>query len=206
MRANHCDDSIVFASPAHLAVLTLGISCRASAIRQGNRYEMRVCFRHARTHLKMRRGERAAGRPDAGTPSHPAGRRVSSARAMAGTAKQTALREAHRQRLDAAAEFYLRACYGTRTAARADEFAEYLRLARPHLSRVVPRLIGVPVSDFLRSKQLVYAQRLLRTTPLSVEKIALASAFGTGWTFHRCFKAAFGMTPAQYRREVTKCE
>ena len=29
-----------------------------------------------------------------------------------------------RERLEGAAEFYLRACYGTQTAARADEFAE----------------------------------------------------------------------------------
>jgi len=120
--------------------------------------------------------------------------------------QQTARHEAHRQRLEAAAEFYLRTCYGSRTAARADEFAEYLCLARPHLSRIVPRIIGVAVSDFLRNKQLAYAQQLLRTTPLSVEQIALASAFGTGWTFHRCFKASFGVTPAEYRREVTKCE
>jgi AraC-like DNA-binding protein len=118
----------------------------------------------------------------------------------------TRSREADRQRLEAAAEFYLRACYGTQTAARAEEFAEYLRLARPYLSRRVAELIGMPVRDFLRERQLAYAQRLLRTTPLSIEQIALASAFGTGWTFYRCFKAAFGVTPSAYRRQVTKCE
>jgi len=109
-------------------------------------------------------------------------------------------READRRRLEDAAEFYLHACYGTRTAARAEEFAAYLALARPYLSRRVTELIGIPVRDFLRERQLAYAQRLLRTMPLlSIEQIALASAFGTGWTFHRCFKAAFGMTPAEYR-------
>lgn len=108
-------------------------------------------------------------------------------------------READRQRLEDAAEFYLRACYGTRTAARAEEFAAYLALARPYVSRRVTELIGVPVRDFLRSRQLAYAQQLLRTTPLSIEQIALASAFGTSWTFHRCFKSAFGLTPAEYR-------
>jgi AraC-like DNA-binding protein len=109
-------------------------------------------------------------------------------------------READRRRLEDAAEFYLNACYGTRTAARAEEFAAYLALARPYVSRRVTELIGVPVRDFLRARQLAYAQQLLRTMPLlSIEQIALASAFGTSWTFHRCFKAAFGMTPAQYR-------
>lgn len=107
-------------------------------------------------------------------------------------------------RLERAAELYLHACYGTRTAARAEEFAEYLRVARPYLSRLVPELIGMPLRDFLRARQLKYAQRLLRTTPAPVDQIAISSAFGTPWTFYRCFKAAFGMTPAEYRDQVTK--
>src|SRR5438270_4988256 len=88
-------------------------------------------------------------------------------------------READRQRLERAADLYLHACYGTQTAARAKEFAEYLRVTRPHLSRRTPQLIGMPIRDFLRSRQLAYAQQLLRTTPLSVDQIAVASAFGT---------------------------
>lgn len=115
-------------------------------------------------------------------------------------------RDADRKRLEGAAEFYLRACYGTRTAARADEFAEFLRLTRPYLSRYVAELAGMPLRDFLRRRQLAYAQQLLRTTQLPVAQIALASAFGTEWTFHRCFKTAFGMTPSVYRGQVTECE
>lgn len=115
-------------------------------------------------------------------------------------------READLRRLEGAAEFYLRACYGTQTAARADEFAEYLRLARPYLSRRVTELMGMPVRDFLRERQLAHAQELLRTRPVSVNQIALSSAFGTEWTFHRCFKTAFGITPSAYRKAVTKCE
>ncbi|HEV7485012.1 MAG TPA: helix-turn-helix domain-containing protein [Thermoanaerobaculia bacterium] len=94
---------------------------------------------------------------------------------------------------------YLHACYGTKTAARAEEFAAFLRLTRPYLSRIVPDLIGMPLRDYLRGQQLAYAQHLLRTMPLTVDEIALASAFGTPWTFYRCFKAAFGMTPTEYR-------
>jgi transcriptional regulator GlxA family with amidase domain len=41
---------------------------------------------------------------------------------------------------------------------------------------------------------------------LPIAQIALSSAFGTEWTFHRCFKAAFGVTPSVYREQVTKCE
>jgi len=111
-------------------------------------------------------------------------------------------RDADRRRFERAAELYLHACYGTQTAARADEFAAFLRVARPYLSRVVPELIGMPLRDFLRREQLVYARHLLRTTPLTIDQIALASAFGTPWTFYRCFKAAFGMTPNEFRLDV----
>jgi AraC-like DNA-binding protein len=108
-------------------------------------------------------------------------------------------RDADRRRFERAAELYLHACYGTKTAARAEEFAAFLRLTRPYLSRIVPDLIGMPLRDYLRGQQLAYAQHLLRTMPLTVDEIALASAFGTPWTFYRCFKAAFGMTPTEYR-------
>lgn len=110
-------------------------------------------------------------------------------------------RDAERRRFERAAELYLHACYGTKTPARADEFAAFLRMTRPYLSRLVPELIGMPLHDFLLRQQLAHAQHLLRTMPLTVtiDQIALASAFGTPWTFYRCFKAAFGMTPARYR-------
>jgi len=72
-------------------------------------------------------------------------------------------------------------------------------MTRPYLSRIVPELIGMPLHDFLRQQQLAYARHLLRATPLTVDQIALASAFGTPWTFYRCFKAAFRMTPTKYR-------
>jgi AraC-like DNA-binding protein len=110
-------------------------------------------------------------------------------------------RDADRRRFERSAELYLHACYGTKTAARADEFADFLRLARPYLSRIVPDLIGMPLRDYLRGQQLAYAQQLLRTMPLTmtIDQIALASSFGTPWTFYRCFKTAFGMTPAKYR-------
>lgn len=58
--------------------------------------------------------------------------------------------------------------------------------------------------DFLRSRQLLYAEHLLRTTPYSTVEIAAMSAFGTCPTFYRAFKAAYGMTPGQYRKQFPK--
>jgi AraC-like DNA-binding protein len=109
-----------------------------------------------------------------------------------------------RARLVRSAVLYLAHCYRTRTAARTDEFAAFLGVSRPYLSRHIQERLGVSPLDFLRRQQLDYARRLLATTPLSIDEIAVASAFGTPWTFYRCFKSAYGTTPAQYRREVTK--
>ena len=109
--------------------------------------------------------------------------------------------EAARHLLDRAAELYLHACYGTGTPVRCDEFSAWLPMARPYLSTLAPKVLGMSLHDFLRSKQLAHAQHLLRTTPLTVQTIAIRSGFGTETTLSRHFRAAFGITPARYREQ-----
>jgi len=110
---------------------------------------------------------------------------------------------AHRQRLERVVAHYLRDCYRRATAARVSELADILGLAAPYLSRIAPEIVGMPLRDFLRARQLEYAVRLLRTTPLPVGEIALRCGFGTPSTFYRWFRAAHGTTPATFR-EVMK--
>jgi len=126
--------------------------------------------------------------------------RLSLSGMAASTRKRRRAGDLDRERLERAADLYLHACYGTRTAARADEFAQYLRIARPHLSRIAPQILGMSLREFLRRKQVDHAKELLRSTPLSVDEIAVASAFGTPWTFYRCFRSVAGVTPARFRR------
>ena len=104
-----------------------------------------------------------------------------------------------RQRLDRAAAHYLRDCYRRGTAARVSEFAAYLGRSVEDLSRIASAILGMSLRDFLRQKQIAYAEQLLRTTPLSIEEIALRCAFGTPATFYRWFTAAHGMTPGAFR-------
>jgi AraC-like DNA-binding protein len=108
---------------------------------------------------------------------------------------------ADRQRLDRAADHYLRKCYRTRTAARASEFAAELERSPEYVSWLAARILGKPLRDYLRQKQLTYAAWLLRTLSpeITVEEIALRSAFGTPRTFHRCFLEAYGTTPGAFR-------
>lgn len=113
-------------------------------------------------------------------------------------------RHTARQRLERAADLYLRECYERRSPARADEFARHLGLRRESLARLVSDVLGMPLRDFLRSRQLLYAEHLLVTTSLSIVQIAEAAAFGTHPAFYRAFKSAYRMTPGEYRRQVTK--
>ena len=109
-----------------------------------------------------------------------------------------------RHRLERTADLYLRDCYARKTAARSDEYAQHLELTRQYLARRASGVLGMPLRDFLRSRQLLYAERLLRTTSYSTVEIAAMSAFGTPPTFYRAFRAAYGMTPGQYRKQVPK--
>jgi len=104
-----------------------------------------------------------------------------------------------RQRLERATAHYLRDCRRRRTAARVSELAAYLGLSAEDFSRTVSAIAGLPPRDYLRGKQLAYAEQLLRTTPLPNEEIAILAGFGTDGTFYRLFKAAHGMTPGAFR-------
>lgn len=110
---------------------------------------------------------------------------------------------AHRQRLERAADHYLRDCYRRTAPVRVADFAAHLGLTAPYLSRIASDIAGMPLRDFLRTRQLATAVRLLRTTPLPVAAIAVRCGFGTAATFYRWFRSVYGTTPAAFR-EVMK--
>jgi AraC-like DNA-binding protein len=110
---------------------------------------------------------------------------------------------AHRQRLDRAIAHYLDECYAQKSAARVSEFAAFLRRNPEYLTRTAVSIVGVPLREYLRTKQLEEAERLIVTTPLPMREIALHAGFGTTSTFYRCFRQAHGMSPGVFR-EVRK--
>ena len=60
-----------------------------------------------------------------------------------------------------------------------------------------------PISpvQYVLEKRLETASHFLRYTDLSIEKIIREIHFSNAYTFHKRFRAKFGMTPAQYRME-----
>lgn len=119
--------------------------------------------------------------------------------ATARNRKRRTFNHDHRQRLDRAAENYLRECYRNRKPARGKDFADTLGLTPEYVSWLAPQILGGTLQNFLRGKQVAYAARLLRTTPLSVEEIAERSAFGTRSTMHRWFVAFHNLSPSAFR-------
>jgi AraC-like DNA-binding protein len=101
-------------------------------------------------------------------------------------------------------DIYLDDCHARRTAARATEFAKQLGVTREHLTRTALEATGTSLRDLLRARQLQRAEKLLRATSHSAARIGAACGFGTRTTFYRAFRAAFGVTPGEYRRKVTK--
>jgi len=101
--------------------------------------------------------------------------------------------------LDRAAEHFLRDCYRRKKPARGKDFAQSLDLTPEYFSWLAAQALGESLHVFLRKKQVEYAARLLRRTPLSVEEIAVRSGFGTRSAMHRWFVKVHGIGPAAFR-------
>jgi AraC-like DNA-binding protein len=72
--------------------------------------------------------------------------------------------------------------------------------APAYLSRLLKREEGATFVRCTRQLRVSRAKEMLADTELSVERIAQLSGFGTRAYFHRAFKHAVGVTPADYRR------
>lgn len=116
------------------------------------------------------------------------------------TAKTRLFPHIHRQRFERAAQHYLRKCYKAHSVVRASEFAADLGLTTEYVSGLAAEVLGMPLLDFLRARQVAYAAHLLETSPLNVAEVAVRAGFGTAATLYRWFVAAHGMTPAAFRQ------
>jgi AraC-like DNA-binding protein len=73
-------------------------------------------------------------------------------------------------------------------------------LSRFHFIKAFRKAMGQSPYQFLLRLRLEEAKRLLTTTRLSVEEIALTVGFSSSAQFVRMFKAVVGTTPGAYRR------
>ena len=64
------------------------------------------------------------------------------------------------------------------------------------------RLYGLPVHAWLRQRRMERAAELLRSSSLSVLGVAQSVGYGSASQFTAAFRRQYGVTPAQYRKNV----
>jgi AraC-like DNA-binding protein len=95
---------------------------------------------------------------------------------------------------------YLENCFAGEQSPRVSELAALLGIPREKLSREFASSYGVPLSAYLKRRQIRRAQQLLADSTLSTTRIGYLCGFGTRRTFYRAFRRDTGMSPDQYRR------
>lgn len=99
-----------------------------------------------------------------------------------------------------AVEEYLDRCFSTEEPPRVSELATLLGISRESLSRDFAGEFGMPLSSYLKQRQIDHAKRLLTRSDLSTTQIAYFCGYGTRRTFYRAFRRATSITPDEYRR------
>lgn len=79
--------------------------------------------------------------------------------------------------------------------------AEQFHYEPSYLGRLLKSHMGKSYTDIVRELRIREAERLLRETQLSMDKIAERSGFHNQVHFYREFRSAAGITPGEYRKQ-----
>lgn len=79
-------------------------------------------------------------------------------------------------------------------------FAEELFLNTSYLSSLFKKEVGMTLTDYVNHCRLSYAKKLLKSTTLSIQNIALQSGFSDIHYFTRLFRRENGVTPREWRQ------
>ncbi|GFE66602.1 helix-turn-helix domain-containing protein [Litoreibacter roseus] len=82
------------------------------------------------------------------------------------------------------------------------ELAAVACLSPGHFSRTFKMTTGYPVWDYVTRRRCQRAKEMLLSTHLSIAEIAYRCGFANQSHLTRCFKSAFGKTPAAARQET----
>lgn len=85
-----------------------------------------------------------------------------------------------------------------------EELSRVFSYSPAHLSRLIRQYTGKTFSTLLRSARLSQASRLLTVSDLPIQDVMLRTGYTGKAHFYRVFQEAFGMTPAQFRRQNTR--
>ena len=81
-----------------------------------------------------------------------------------------------------------------------DSLAQEAGLSRRTLTRQFKALTGTSVQVWLLAERIQHAQRLLERGPLSIERVAEQTGFGSAESFRLQFRQSVGVSPSQWRK------
>lgn len=81
------------------------------------------------------------------------------------------------------------------------EVTDYMNYNYSYISDLFKRTTGQTLMDYYRIKRLDTARRMLEGGETNITRIAEALNYSSVFTFSRAFKAMYGMSPKQYKKE-----
>ena len=79
-------------------------------------------------------------------------------------------------------------------------FAEELFLNTSYLSTLFKKEVGMTLTDYVNKNRITYAKKLLKSTTLSIQDIAIKSGIPDIHYFTRLFRRDTGMSPREWRK------
>ena len=83
------------------------------------------------------------------------------------------------------------------------QLEEAMYMSRSSLTRKIKGLLNITPVDYIRTKRLSAAAAMLRTGHTHVNEVCYAVGFSSPSYFSKCFKALYGVLPAEYARSVS---
>lgn len=87
-----------------------------------------------------------------------------------------------------------------------DQICEELKISKYYLSHVFKKYMGKPPMQYVASKRIAYAKKLLQETDLSATEIGEMCGYKDHVLFFKSFKKQEGITPITFRKQTQKPE
>lgn len=89
---------------------------------------------------------------------------------------------------------------------KVSEIASYIGISRYYRTHIFKEKLHVSPQEFLLNYRMEQANRLLRTTGLSVQAVSEKVGYENPLTFSKTFKNKFGLSPKKYREKMKREE
>lgn len=86
------------------------------------------------------------------------------------------------------------------------DVAKVTYCSEEYLSTKFHKEVGITISNYILNKRLIYSKKLLTTFTTSMTDIATQAGFNSVSYFSRAFKKTYGISPSEYRKQLSESE